>query len=67
MDYGAGYFTLPVALTYTLIHDQLDPAEIARFTGMMLNDRTDGDTCTSMYSPATAPLSRRCGEARPAF
>ena len=51
MDYGAGYFTLPVALTYTLIHDQLDPAEIARFTGMMLNDRTDGGACTSMYQP----------------
>ena len=38
-------------LTYTLIHDQLDPAEIARFTGMMLNDRTDGGACTSMYQP----------------
>ena len=51
IDYGAGYFTIPLALAYTLVHDQLDAPEIARFTGMMLNDRTDGETCTAMYRP----------------
>ena len=56
IDYGAGYFTLPVAFAYTLIHDQLDAAEIARFTGMMLNDRTDGETCTSMYKPGDGAI-----------
>jgi hypothetical protein len=51
IDYGAGYYTIPLALSYTLIHDQLTSAEIAQFTGMMLNDRTDGETCTPMYQP----------------
>jgi hypothetical protein len=48
-DYAAGYFALPIAETYSLIRDQLSSDLSGKFRGVMLNDKTDGDTCSGMY------------------
>ena len=56
-DYGAGYYACPGLHLYPM-HDQLSAAEISRFAGMMLNDRTDGDTCTAMYKPGDGTVVR---------
>jgi hypothetical protein len=57
MDYGAGYFVLPLAETYSLIRDQLSQELATRFLSIMLNDKTDGDSCTGMYLPGTGTVT----------
>ena len=52
-DYGAGYFTIPIAQTYSLVRSQLTTQETRRILDMLLNDNTDSNTCTNMYTPGS--------------
>jgi hypothetical protein len=49
MDYTTGYFAIHGAITYTLLHDQLSSQQRTNFLNQILNDRTDGATCTNQY------------------
>ena len=56
-DYAAGYFVLPLAETYSLVRDQLLRGDVTKFLGMMLNDKTDGASCSAMYTTGTGTVN----------